>query len=89
MAIKYINIFPPKLTQIGIFGLKTNHLATLISTPSLARVSLPAKSSQGFLLTFAEKSGFILLLCRCLPLSSVLSLFSPLQGETTWVADGN
>jgi hypothetical protein len=33
MAIKYINIFqsrgPPKFTQIGIFGLKRNHLATL------------------------------------------------------------
>jgi hypothetical protein len=33
MAIKYINIFqfkdPPKFTQIGIFGLKANHLATL------------------------------------------------------------
>jgi hypothetical protein len=36
MAIKYINIFkakgPPKFTQIGIFDLKTNHLATLHST---------------------------------------------------------
>jgi hypothetical protein len=33
MAIKYVNIFPikgpPKFTQIGIFGLKRNHLATL------------------------------------------------------------
>jgi hypothetical protein len=35
MAIKYIDIRypvqrPPKFTQIGIFGLKINHLATLI-----------------------------------------------------------
>jgi hypothetical protein len=34
MAKKYINIFqskgPPKLTQIGIFGLNLNHLATLV-----------------------------------------------------------
>jgi hypothetical protein len=29
MAIKYTNIFPPKFAQIGIFGLKINHLATL------------------------------------------------------------
>jgi hypothetical protein len=36
MAIDYINIFqskgPPKFTQIGIFGMKMNHLAT----PSVA-----------------------------------------------------
>jgi hypothetical protein len=25
---------PPKFTQIGIFGLKTNHLATLLSVAS-------------------------------------------------------
>jgi hypothetical protein len=32
MVIKYTKIFhcPPKFTQIGIFGLKTNHLATLV-----------------------------------------------------------
>jgi hypothetical protein len=33
MAIRYIkfsNLNPPKFTQIGIFGLKTNHLATLL-----------------------------------------------------------
>jgi hypothetical protein len=29
VSLKYINIFPPKLTQIWIFGLKTNHLATM------------------------------------------------------------
>jgi hypothetical protein len=33
MAVKYINIFQSKalqkFTQIGIFGLKINHLATL------------------------------------------------------------
>jgi hypothetical protein len=33
MVIKYTKIFPqqdpPKFAQIGIFGLKTNHLATL------------------------------------------------------------
>jgi hypothetical protein len=34
MAIKYVNAFnyikgPPKFTQIGIFGLKIYHLATL------------------------------------------------------------
>jgi hypothetical protein len=35
MVIKYTKIFhlqdPPKFTQIGIFGLKTNHLATLVT----------------------------------------------------------
>jgi hypothetical protein len=34
MAVKYTNIFPlqgpPKHTQIGIFGLKIKHLATLV-----------------------------------------------------------
>jgi hypothetical protein len=35
MVIKYLYQFfplqdPPKFTQIGIFGLKTNHLATLL-----------------------------------------------------------
>jgi hypothetical protein len=34
MAIKYVNVFQSKalqkFTQIGIFGMKTNHLATLI-----------------------------------------------------------
>jgi hypothetical protein len=38
MAIKYINIFEPqaaqKFAQIGIFGLKINHLATLIPETS-------------------------------------------------------
>jgi hypothetical protein len=29
MAIKYVNNFPPQFTQIGIFGSKINHLATL------------------------------------------------------------
>jgi hypothetical protein len=34
MSIKYINIYgPPKFTQIGIVGLKRNHLATLIEKP--------------------------------------------------------
>jgi hypothetical protein len=29
---------PPKFTQIGIFGLKTNHLATLrVADPSFSR----------------------------------------------------
>jgi hypothetical protein len=36
MAIKYINIFPseaPKMFfKLGIFGLKTNHLATLVES---------------------------------------------------------
>jgi hypothetical protein len=34
MVIKYTNKFqgPPKFTQVGIFGLKTNHLATLVQT---------------------------------------------------------
>jgi hypothetical protein len=36
MDIKYINIFhlpdPQKFTQIGIFGLKRNHPATLAKT---------------------------------------------------------
>jgi hypothetical protein len=36
MAIKYINIFQSEalkiFSQIGIFGLKTNHLATLLGT---------------------------------------------------------
>jgi uncharacterized protein YjbI with pentapeptide repeats len=30
MAVIYTNIVPPKYTQIGIFGLKRNHLATLL-----------------------------------------------------------
>jgi hypothetical protein len=30
MAIKCISIFPQKFTQIGNFGLKINHLATLL-----------------------------------------------------------
>jgi hypothetical protein len=30
MAIKYINIIPDFFPQIDIFGLKTNHLATLV-----------------------------------------------------------
>jgi hypothetical protein len=38
MAIKYTNIFhcktPPKFAQNWIFGLKTNHLATLIKHPA-------------------------------------------------------
>jgi hypothetical protein len=38
LASKYINLFPyqgpPKFTQIGIFGLKTYHLATLFTTVS-------------------------------------------------------
>jgi hypothetical protein len=42
MAIKYINIFqsmlgPPKFTRIGIFGLKTNHLATLGHMPTFRK----------------------------------------------------
>jgi hypothetical protein len=32
---------PPKFTQIGIFGLKTNHLATLTQTPVFSSMSLP------------------------------------------------
>jgi hypothetical protein len=33
MAIKYSSIFPsPKFAQLGIFGLKINHLATLFLT---------------------------------------------------------
>jgi hypothetical protein len=36
VSIKYANIFktqdPPKFTQIWIFGSKTNHLTTLVST---------------------------------------------------------
>jgi hypothetical protein len=39
MAIKYSQDFPlqdpPKLTQTGIFGLKTNHLATLTFTDDI------------------------------------------------------
>jgi hypothetical protein len=36
MVVKYVyqdfpSIDPPKFTQIGIFGLKTNHLATLLT----------------------------------------------------------
>jgi hypothetical protein len=38
MAIKYINILQSealqKFSQIGIFGLKTNHLATLNAAPA-------------------------------------------------------
>jgi hypothetical protein len=33
MAIKYISIFQSEASQIGIFGLKTNHLATLFYPP--------------------------------------------------------
>jgi hypothetical protein len=36
---------PPKFTQIGIFGLKTNHLATLIYTKQPIAMS-PATSLQ-------------------------------------------
>jgi hypothetical protein len=32
MAIQFINIFQFNFTQIGILGLKTNHLATLAQT---------------------------------------------------------
>jgi hypothetical protein len=39
VSIKYTNIFhckfPPKFSQIWIFGLKTNHLATLVETVHL------------------------------------------------------
>jgi hypothetical protein len=38
MVIKYTNIFhskgPPKYTQIGIFGTKVNHVATLLLAAS-------------------------------------------------------
>jgi hypothetical protein len=32
---------PPKFTQIGIFGLKTNHLATLVLKPRCQKVGAP------------------------------------------------
>jgi hypothetical protein len=31
---------PPKYTQIGIFGTKTNHLATLIGTGQAGRIEI-------------------------------------------------
>jgi hypothetical protein len=49
MSIEYTNIFhhkhPPKFTQIGIFGLKTNPLATQIEPVLLASqfIGLQAK----------------------------------------------
>jgi hypothetical protein len=45
MAIKYINLFQSKalelLTQIGIFGLKINHLATLLAEARRLRTYVP------------------------------------------------
>jgi hypothetical protein len=42
MVIKYSNIFNYKtlqnLTQIGIFGLKTNHLVTLLYTNAVLKL---------------------------------------------------
>jgi hypothetical protein len=44
MVIKYTKYFPqqdpPKFTQIWIFGLKTNHLATLLGSVSCAAKTL-------------------------------------------------
>jgi hypothetical protein len=43
MAIKYINIFqsevPKFFSQIGIFGLKANHVATLIAVVCVSAVA--------------------------------------------------
>jgi hypothetical protein len=36
---------PPKFTQIWIFGLKTNHLATLV-TGIVARTTAPPKKAK-------------------------------------------
>jgi hypothetical protein len=47
MAIKYINIFQSKAiqkcTQIGIFGLKINHLATLAVSTKIAKNISPLR----------------------------------------------
>jgi hypothetical protein len=48
MAIKYNNIFysqgPPNFTKFGIFGLKANHLATLVNTPLRIQTQIPLLS---------------------------------------------
>jgi hypothetical protein len=48
MAVKYSNIFhSPKLTQIGIFGFKINHLATVLNRPGLrSSVELQVEESR-------------------------------------------
>jgi hypothetical protein len=55
MAIKQTNISPlhgpPKFTQIGIFGLQTNHLATLTVMQKMLFLFCPGRNAQ----------------CKCLP----------------------
>jgi hypothetical protein len=62
MSIKYTNIFhwqgPPKLTQIWIFGLKTYHLATLLTTANSIYFCSTTKSYfTGTVITGAVKVG--------------------------------
>jgi hypothetical protein len=57
MVIKYNKIFyilqdPPKFTQIWIFGLKRNHLATLLS-PGCRRV-VQLFQLEGFVLGYQQ-----------------------------------
>jgi hypothetical protein len=49
--------YPPKFTQIGIFGSKTNHLATLLNNSS-------EMSSFGTLVSWVYKALLILILPR-------------------------
>jgi hypothetical protein len=50
MAIKYTNIFHrntlQNFTQIGIFGLKTNHLATQIRTQKAEKIEDKLSTGQ-------------------------------------------
>jgi hypothetical protein len=49
---------PPKFTQNGIFGLKTNHLATQIATSlKLSSLSRKPRRMQIFLANSSEKNG--------------------------------
>jgi hypothetical protein len=48
MTIKYTSIGPPKFTQIGTFGLKTNHLATLVAAVARSARLTCRKKRNGF-----------------------------------------
>jgi hypothetical protein len=49
---------PLKFTQIGNFGLKTNHLATLRKIPSLRARTLPLHEVDDFVKLYSGRNVF-------------------------------
>jgi hypothetical protein len=66
---------PSKFTQIGIFGLKTNHLATQITTSlKLSSLSRKPRRMQIFLANSSEKNGKKWKAIKILPFTSRMGL---------------